>query len=259
MLKNFFTTALRSMRRQQGYTLLNLVGLTVGISASLLIVLYLTQQLSFDTQHEKRDRIVRISSEISEPDDSFRWSVTQSPLAPELARRFPEVEAAVRVHDLGRVQFTRDDQTFLVEKVYNADSSLLDIFTFDVIAGDQRRALHGPHQVMLSRSVAERIFGTTDMPSVIGRTLTMGENQPVKVTAVYTDMPETSHIIFHAIHPIHDPEGSMEQPGSWGGFYLYTYALLKPGVSARALEAKLADVITEFVVPIFEQFGVTVV
>jgi putative ABC transport system permease protein len=258
MLRNFFVIAWRSMRRQRGYTLLNIVGLTTGISASLLILMYVTQQLSFDVQHLKRDRIVRISSDISEPDDSFRWSVSQGPLGPELARRFPEVEATVRVNDNGQVQIKRDDQTFLEEKAFTVDSSVFQVFTFDLLAGDALTALRDPNSVALARSVAARVFGTDDVASTLGRTLTIGESEQVKVTAIYEDMPSTSHLIMRIMRPIEDPEGRMERPGAWGGFFLYTYALLQPGTTPEAFAAKLPAVITEFVVPIFEQYGVTV-
>ncbi len=258
MIRNFFTTAWRSMRRQGGYTLLNIIGLTIGISASLLILLFLNQQLSFDQHHENGERIIRISSEITEPDDSFRWSVTQSPLGPELQRRFPEVEKAVRFIGNGRVQFERDDKTFFEEKFFSVDTTVFDIFTFDFIVGNPASALSLPEDVVLTRSVAERVFGTEDMSEVMGKTLTVGEEQEFRVTGVYEDMPVTSHLIANGLHLISDTEGRMEAPQAWGGFYLYTYALLTPGTSQEAFEGKLSEVNDEFVRPIFDQFDVTV-
>ena len=258
MLQNFLITALRSMRRQRGYTFLNLVGLTVGISASLLIVLYLHQQLSFDQQHAKRARIVRISSEISETDNSFRWANSQPTLAPTLERRYPEVEAAVRVRGLGRAQFTQGDETYFVEKTFAVDPNLLEVFTFDILAGDPATALDDPHQIMLSRSVAQRMFNTTDWASIIGQSMVQGEDWPVKVSAIYADMPSTSHLILNAMRPIHDPEGRLERPGAWTSFYLYTYALLQPGSSAEDLAAKLPALVDEFIAPILDPIGASV-
>ena len=92
MFRSYLIIALRNFRRQPGYTLLNVIGLTIGIAASLFILLYITEESRFDTYHEKADRIFRISSEITEPDDSFRWASTQFPLASTLKQDYPEVE-----------------------------------------------------------------------------------------------------------------------------------------------------------------------
>ena len=257
MLKNFFTITWRSLRRQSGYTLLNVLGLTIGISASLLILLYLHQQLSFDQQHENRDRIVRISSDIAETDDRFRWASSQPPLAPTVEARLPEVEIAARIDEGGRVQLKRGEEIFFEEKFYAADPQILEIFTFDFLAGDPATALDDPQNLILSQSLAERIFGQVAPEEVLGRTLTLGEDQELQVSGVYADMPSTSHLIARALRPIYDPEGQMQHPQAWGSFYLYTYALLQPGTDLQALDEKLEALNREFVKPIFDQFGIT--
>ena len=92
MIQNFIKIALRNFRLQPGYTILNVLGLTIGITATLFILLYLTEETRYDTYHEKAGRIYRISSDITEPDNHFRWAVTQTPLALQLKQDFPEVE-----------------------------------------------------------------------------------------------------------------------------------------------------------------------
>src|SRR5690606_641914 len=96
MLKNYWRMAIRGFRRQPGYALLNILGLTIGVAATLFILLYISTELRFDRFHEKRDRIYRISSDITEPDDAFRWAVTQTPLGRQLKADFPEVEQFTR-------------------------------------------------------------------------------------------------------------------------------------------------------------------
>ena len=135
MLRNFLTIALRNFRRQPGYTFLNIFGLTVGIAATMFILLYITEETRFDTHHELSDRIFRISSDITEPDDHFRWAVTQNPLAPTLKQDYPDVEEYVRFIENGRTQFELNDRFFFVERTYIVDSTVCDVFTFDFIQG----------------------------------------------------------------------------------------------------------------------------
>jgi len=241
------------MRRQSGYTLLNLIGLVVGMSASLLIVLYLTQQLTFDMQHEHADRIFRISSDFKEADNAFRWSVTQWPLATELETKYPEVERSVRFQERGRTEVSLDDKTFFIEDVFIVDTSAFEVFTFDFIHGDPETALKEPNSLIINRTEAERIFGTAN---VVGKTLTIDQAVDMKITAVYEDMPRESHLIANAFTSAVDL--GENQQGGWGGFYLYTYVLLKEGVNPADFEAKLPQVDEEHVATIFEQFGVDV-
>jgi putative ABC transport system permease protein len=256
MLRNFLTIALRNFRRQPGYTFLNIFGLTIGMAATLFILLYITEETSFDTQHERADRIFRISSDITEPDDHFRWSVTQDPLAPTLKQDYPEVEEYVRFIDNGRAQFEVNDRFFFVEKTYIADSTVCDVFTFDFTKGDAKTALIEPNSIVLSQSVADRIFGKNDP---IGATLKTSSEREYKVTGVYKDMPTHSHLIANAMISANTFPGIMHpDPGSWGGFNIYSYVLLKEGIDPASFAAKLPEVIEKYVAVIFDQFDIKV-
>ena len=118
MLKNYLTIAIRNFQRQPGYTLLNILGLTLGITTTLFILLYLTEETRFDTHHEKVDRIFRISSDITEPDDQFRWAVTQLPLAMQLKQDYPEVEEYTRFIPNDRARLEYKDRFYFVEKTF---------------------------------------------------------------------------------------------------------------------------------------------
>ena len=256
MFRNYLTIALRNFRRQPGYTFLNIFGLTIGIAATLFILLYITEETRYDTHHERADRIFRISSDITEPDDHFRWAVTQDPLAPTLKAEYPEVEEYVRFIENGRTRFEHQDRFFFEQKVYIVDSTVCDVFTFDFIEGDPDKALIEPNSIVLNESVANRIFGSK---SPLGELLTTISGREYKVTGVYKDMPNHSHIIAHAMISANTFPGVMNpSAGSWGSFNIYSYVLLRPDADATAFAAKLPEVIDKYVAVIFDQFDIKV-
>ncbi|MEZ4775932.1 MAG: ABC transporter permease [Bacteroidia bacterium] len=257
MLRNFLVTAYRNFVRQKGYTLLNVLGLTIGVSSSLFILLYLTHELSFDKHHLRHERIFRISSHIAEPDDAFDWSVTQFPLGPELKQIYPEVEQYVRFAGNGETVLIYEDQKFTEEKVFYVDSTVFDVFSFDFIAGESEHALDEPNTIVIQESMAKKIFGDTDP---IGKTLqTDGrEKKSLKITGVYKDMPKNSHIRAFAMISESTADFPTE-PGQWGNFGIYTYVLLHNKDEAVSFASKLPEVIEKNVKPIFDQFGITIV
>lgn len=256
MIKNFITIALRNISRQKGYTILNILGLTIGISCSLFILLYLNHELNFDEYHTRANRIFRISSQITEPDDSFKWSVTQNPLGPMLKKDYPEVEEFVRFNGIGQANLMYNDKEFVEEKAFLVDSTVFDIFSFNLISGDPKTALTAPKSIVLSQSVAKRIFGDEDP---MGKTMetNQGGIDILKVTGVYEDMPSNSHIIANVMVS-QSTFAQPYNPGAWGGFNLWTYVMLKEGTNPDDFAAKLPEVIEKYVAVIFDQFDIKV-
>lgn len=254
MIKNYLTVAWRHLRRQPGYTALNLLGLTIGISSSLIILLYLQNELGFDSHHERADQIIRISSDLHEPDDAFRWAVTQIPLGPMLKETYPEVEHTVRFSGNGNTTVEIGDEVYVEEDFYIVDSTVFQIFTYPLIEGDPLTALTQPNTIVLNRSLAEKYFGQGG--NWLGKTFRLNEEQEVTVTGVMEDVPVNSHIIPRAFVPAVGVE--YMQSENFGGFNLYTYALLHPDTDIAAFEGKLSQVITEHVDPIFEQYNIQI-
>lgn len=256
MLKNYLTIALRNFRRQPGYTLLNILGLTLGITTTLFILLYLTEETRFDTHHLKAERIHRVSSDITEPDDHFRWASTQLPLGMHLKQNYPEVEEYVRFIGNGTSRLEHNDRFFFAEKTFLTDSTFADVFTFNFIKGDAKTALHQPNSIAMAESIANRIFGDSDP---IGKTLTTSSGTDYKVTAVYEDFPPHSHLIPNVLFSANTVEVfSNPDTQTWGGFRLLTYVLLKEGTDPKAFEAKLPEVIENHVATIFAQFDIDI-
>ncbi len=256
MIKNYLTIALRNFRRQPGYTFLNIFGLTLGIAATLLVLLYISGETRYDTHHLKADRIFRISSDITEPDDHFRWAVTQNPLAGTLKMEYPEVEEFVRFIDNGRTRLQYKDQFFFEEKVFLVDSTVCDVFTINFTKGNPHTALNEPNSIVLNESVANRIFGKQNP---VGEILKTTSGREYKVTGVFENWPVQSHLIADVLISANSIPGLADPTaGSWGGFNIYSYVLLKPGTDPIALADKLPDIITKYVAVIFDQFDIKI-
>jgi putative ABC transport system permease protein len=253
MFTNTFKITLRNLIRDFSYSLINILGLSIGITGSLFLILYIYDDLSFDRYHEKADRIFRISSRITEPDDAFNWAVTQVPLAPQIKQDYPEVEEATRLIQSGRHLYKYEEKEFFEEEVSYADSTVFDIFTWPLVEGDPRTALTRPNSIVLTRSFSERYFGKE---SPIGKVLQREDDNSYTVTGLMEDIPKTSNYIFSALI---SKNSLPEDFGSWGAFHIFTYILLREGADYKALEAKLPEMYKNYMAEIFERMGINIV
>src|SRR4028119_867691 len=129
MIKNLLLVAVRNFKRDKGYGILNILGLTIGITFSLFLIFYIKDELSYDRYNKKAERIYRITSYIKEPEkDIMKWAITQFPLGPTLKKDYPEVEEAVRFVSNGRTMYKKGELRFYEEKVFFSDSSLFRVF-----------------------------------------------------------------------------------------------------------------------------------
>jgi putative ABC transport system permease protein len=253
MIKNLLLVALRNFKRDKWYSLLNILGLTIGITFSLFLIFYIKDELSYDRYNEKVDRIYRINANIKEPDkDSMRWAVTPFPMAPTLAKDYPEVEEAVRFIGNGKVMYKNGDLRLYEDKVFFADSNLFRVFTYKFIAGNPQTALTDPKSMVLTRSVAKKYFGSA--VNCIGKSLENTSGDVYKITAVIEDVPKNSHILFNIL--ISRSSLPANYANNWGAFGFYTYVLLKPNTSAAAFEKKMLPMYDKYLASIFAQYNI---
>lgn len=256
MLKNLLRVALRNLKKDKWYSLLNILGLAIGISFSLLLIFYIIDELSYDRYNEKADRIYRINAYVKEPDkDTMRWAITPFPMAAALISDYPEIEQATRFIPAGGandIMYKNGDTRLYENKVFFADSNLFKVFTHKFIEGNAATALMAPNSMVLTQSVAEKFFGKNK--SYIGKTLENANGDVYKVTAVVKDVPKNSHIIFNIL--ISRSSLPADFANNWGGFGFYTYVLLKPNASAAAFEKKLLPVYDKYLAEIFAQFNI---
>jgi len=253
MIKNLFLVAIRNFRRDKWYSLLNILGLTIGIAFSLFLLFYIKDELSYDRYNEKAGRIYRINANIKEADkDTMRWAVTPFPMGPALSKDYPEVEEAVRFVSNGKTLYKNGEIRLYEDKVFFADSNLFRVFTYKFIEGNPQTALVAPNSMVLTQSVAEKFFGKTK--PYIGKTLENASGDVYKITAVIRDAPRNSHIRFNIV--MSKSSLPADFANNWGGFGFYTYVLLKPNTSAAAFEKKLLPVYDKYLASIFAQFNI---
>jgi len=254
MFKNLILVALRNFKKDKGYSLLNILGLTIGITFSLLLLFYVIDELSYDRYHEKADRIVRIVANVNEPENKMKWSSTQFQLGPTLKKDFPEVEQSARFVNADRVMYKNGDKEFYEEKIFYADSNLFEIFTYPFVEGNAATALMTPMSMVLTQSLAEKYYGKGK--SAVGQSLQNNRGDIYKITAVVKDVPKNSHIIFNALISASTlPTGFAN---SWGQFNNYTYVLLRPNVDVEAFRKKLLPMYDKYMAPIFAQYNIKI-
>src|SRR5689334_8010542 len=254
MIKNFLVIALRNLRKDFWYSLLNILGLTIGITFSLFLIFYIKDELSYDGQNKNADRIYRINTYIHEKDKNTDIAITQLPLGPTMKKDYPEVEEMVRLSSRERTLFKSGDNSFYETKVYYADSTLFKVFTVHFVEGSEKTALQAPFDIVISKSLAKKYFG--NQPAV-GKTLKTVYDV-YKVTGVIEDVPKNSHIRYDMLISMSTQLRNNNQgQDNWGSFGNFTYLLLKPGAHPQQVNKQLADVYKKFVDPIFKQFNIT--
>lgn len=237
MLKNYFKIAFRNLWRHRIFSFINIMGLTVGMTACLLIFLYVRFELSYDRFHSKAERIYRIVADIKTPTETIPSSGPAWPVGPHVKLDFPEVEAFVRILP-DNILFRKDNVKFMEEGTLWADSAFFNIFSFNLIEGDVRTALKEPFSVVLSQTAEKKYFGNHD---ALGKTILItGNAVPVKVTGIMKDMPENSQLKGNVVLSMSTLTGqwAKDLDNQWGNYGPNAYLLLKPGANANALQKK---------------------
>jgi len=234
MLKNYLLTSLRNIRRQKGYTLINVFGLAVGIAACLLVLLYTRDELRYDRYPEKAGRIGRVLTHMNRNGEDIIISGTGTPAADFLKNTFPEVEETVRFRQSPDPLVRFEDRSFREKRVFHADPSFFKVFSIPLLAGDMQTALAEPNTLALSRDTALKYFGSLD---AVGKTLRIDDKFDYKITGVFENVPRTSHFHPDVLLSLSTLDES-RQP-VWMAFNFPTYVVLRPGASLAALEAKL--------------------
>ncbi len=253
MFKNLLKIAVRNIFKDKTYSAINILGLTIGVTCSLFLLMYILDELSYDRYHKNAENIYRIVSNIREPDNAFTWAVVQIPLAEELRDNYPEVEDVVRFFGTSRTQYQVGDKSFYETDFFLADSTVFDMFSYELINGDPRTALDAPFSIVLTESIAKKYFG--DAEAAFGQSLQNQGNEQFKVTGIMKDVPFNSHFRFDALI---SRNTRPQVTGGWGGFGVPTYIQLPSGYDLSKMYASLEKIVKEKVNPVFEQYGIKV-
>ncbi|MFC1564746.1 ABC transporter permease [candidate division KSB1 bacterium] len=242
MYKNYLKIAFRNLKRNKIYSLINISGLSLGMTCCLLILLYVKDELSFDDYHQKADRIYRILATSEFAGAARTFAATPSALGPAFAGEIPEVESQVRMFRMnfnGNTPVSYEDKTFEESGMYFTDSTFFSIFTFEFIAGDPEGVLNEPNSLVITESVAKKFFGDDDP---LGKILVFFGRQNAQVMGVIKDVPRNSHFDFDYILSINSISNRVQAFNDWIFFYPYTYLLLKDDAEPDVVEAKITDV-----------------
>lgn len=254
MLRNIFKIAIRSILKDKSYSAINILGLTIGITCSLFLLMYILDEVSYDRYHTNADNVYRIVSNVKEPDDAFTWAFVQAPLGAELQDNYPEVENAVRFFPTQRTLYKNGETEFYEEDFFLTDSTVFEMFSYEFLAGDPKTSLQEPFNIVLTQSVAKKYFGE-DL--ALGQSLQNQQGETFKITGVIKDVPLNSHFRFNAlISKSTRPQFTNSQ--SWGGFGVFTYIQLPAGYDLTKMYASFDKIIKEKVNPIFAEAGIKV-
>ena len=239
MLRNNLLIAFRNLSKHRFHATINIMSLAIGFAACLVIFLFIADEKSFDQQHSKKDNLYRLCEVQSFPGTKVQEVALSMPgMGPSLLTDFPEVESYCRVWQRGKRVWEKGEHQFPVRKVLGADSTFFEFFDYPLIAGDRSTVLDEPNSIVISESTAKLIFGSSE---AVGQTLKMNDNT-FRVTGVFKDVPENSHLQFNVLISIttvtaENPEFNER----WGSNYVITYLVLNPNADLDDMAKRYPD------------------
>jgi putative ABC transport system permease protein len=243
MINNFSRITVRNILKNKGFTLINVVGLAAGLAATLLIVLWIEDELSYDRFNRNGDHIFRVEENQFYSGERYHVTVTPHPSGPVWAEKIPEIKMQTRMNFLPRILFRKDDLAFYESSVIAADSGLFRIFTLPLLMGDPVTALNSPHSIVLSEKLASKYFGDENP---VGSSLTLENKVSFIVTGVMKEIPDNSIFSFEAVIPYSFLKEIGAISDSWGNNSIFTFVLLENNADIDGVNKKLTDVVLEY-------------
>ncbi len=252
MFSNIIKVAIRNLIRQPGYTLINVLGLAIGLACSIMIFLYVINEVTYDSFHEKAEHIYRIGVKGQMMGNELNQAVTAAPMMEALVREYPDVETAVRIAEFGGWLITYDEKKFHeTEETFKfADSTFFEVFDFKLLRGDPKTVLERPRTMVMTESAARKYFGDEDP---IGKSLKIEQDTILyEVTGLMEDVPVNSHFHFDLLGSMSSIRGSRNT--NWINHNYYTYVVLPSGIDIEKFTENINELIPKYVGPMIEQF-----
>jgi len=247
MFRNYLKTAFRNLIKSKFYSLLNVIGLAVGLATCLLIFLYVLDELSYDKFNTRADRIYRVNNEIQFGNNHMDLAVAPALQGTTMVRDMPQVEQYTRVCWYGGFLVKKGSENLGEGRVGFADSTLFDVFSFPLVAGNAKTALKEYHSLVITENIARKYFNSTD---VVGKTLLINDTGNYKITAVIKNIPRQSHFNFDFFVPMIENRGSNDD--NWLSQNWNTYILLRHNADVKQVEAQLNPLMDKHVGPILQ-------
>ena len=251
MIRNFLKVAMRNLVKHPSYSLINISGLTIGLTCFLFITLYVLDELTYDSFQSDIEQIHRMDFLGTINGNTFNTSLASAPTAQTMVAEYPEVQDATRLRPTGNWLVKREagDQAFKEERVVYADKNFFNFFDIPLLSGNKETCLERPETLVMSASTAKKIFGNDDP---VGQTVILDNETKYEVTGVYQDMPSNMHFHFDILLAMEGREESKMK--IWMSFNFPTYLKLDPGTNPDSLEAKFPALVEKYIGPEIEQF-----
>ncbi|HWB25838.1 MAG TPA: FtsX-like permease family protein [Chitinophagaceae bacterium] len=252
MFSIYVKIAWRNLIKNKLYSSLNVLGLAAGLGVCLLIILFVTDERSYDRYNVNADRIYRIDEDSYINNTQYDAVNVSKFFGPTLVASYPKIQQMVRFRNPGDLLVRQGKDHVLDHHFTFADSTIFKVFTLPMIAGDPNTALNSPHSIVIDESAARRYFKSTN---VIGRALEVGDdNTPLKITGVIRDMPEQSQFHFSFIRPLRDC-WTFNDPSDndWLSSNYYTYILAQPGVTRAEIQKDVNEVVNRNIGPALQE------
>ncbi|MDF1560822.1 MAG: ABC transporter permease [Bacteroidales bacterium] len=224
-------------------TFLNVAGLAIGMSASLLILLWVQDELSYDKFNKKAENIYRVEEDQFYSGERYHVTVTPQPSGPVWKEKIPEIVEQARINRLPRILFRNEDKVFFESSIVASDSGLFNMFTLPLLRGDPATALTAPYSIVLSEKLADKYFGDTNP---LGKTVTLENRYQFMVTGVMKEIPENSIFTFEGVIPFSFLREIGAVSNSWGSNSIFTYVEFEEGSDLESVGKKLTDVVLEY-------------
>lgn len=261
MIRNYLKIAFRNLITHKIYTLLNVIGLTIGLTCFAFIAMWVRDEWSYDRFNENADRIYRVVGTVSSDSEVFEQAVTAAAMGPALKNDYPEVENFVRL-DKNDAIAKKGNQQFVEDEIILTDPSFFDVFSYKLTKGDPETALKEPYSIVLTESKAQKYFPNEDP---IGKTLdfvlydSTGKGVPYKVTGVIPDAPKNAHFTFNFLVSFETiiafDRRNYYSDNVWGDNSYYNYVMLTKGSDSKAFEAKLPQFKAKYLDPLSRKYG----
>ena len=241
MLKNYLKIAIRSILRHKAYSIINISGLAIGMASSILILLWVQNELSYDRWHKHGREIYRITSAA----EDFKTAVSCSGMPRAFQAAIPAIKNTVRLSPVHSTLISIGDKKFKENRTFYVDSTFLDVFSFPLVKGDVKTALMRPDGVVITEELATKYFGK-DNP--LGKVLRKDNREDVMVTGVLANIPDNSHLQFDMLLPFSSPAAQRDlNSNPWDNFSFYDYLQLDDHFNATpaalaGIERKMNDI-----------------
>lgn len=243
MIRTFFRLAFRNILKNKGFAFINIFGLAIGLTASLLILLWIMNELSYEKHNVNAKNIYRVEEDQFYSGNRYHVTVTPHPSGPVWKEKIPEIREQTRINRLPRILFRQDEKVFFESSIVAADSGLFKIFTMPFILGDAETALRSPNSIVLTEKLAAKYFGATNP---MGKLITLENKVQFMVTGVMKDLPGNSIFSFQGVIPYSFLRQINAIDDFWGNNSILTFLLLEKGADPKAVDKKLTDVVLGF-------------